>query len=143
MKSGYLYVLVHPSDPNLYKIGVTILHPEKRLAQHNRDRHEFAGKIVEATGQKWELKTYIAVPDPYWAERAFWGATPFPDIPYRGGIEVETMEWSLVQSGLEAARKAGVRPGPLRKKTGAKQRMDAEAIGRDRNHHDRSLWWAS
>lgn len=24
MKSGYLYVLVHPSDPDLYKIGVTI-----------------------------------------------------------------------------------------------------------------------
>lgn len=23
MKSGYLYVLVHPSDPNLYKVGQT------------------------------------------------------------------------------------------------------------------------
>ena len=115
MKSGYLYVLVHPSDPELYKIGVTILHPEKRLAQHNRHYEEYAGQIVKETGQKWELKTYIAVPDPYWAERAFWGATPFPDIPYRGGIEVEKMEWKLVQAGLDAAKKVGVRrpPRPL------------------------------
>src|SRR6266446_3633015 len=63
MKSGYLYVLVHPSDPDLYKIGVTILHPEKRLAQHNRQHEEYAGQIVKVTGQKWELKTYLAVPD--------------------------------------------------------------------------------
>ncbi len=117
MKSGYLYVLVHPSDPDLYKIGVTILHPEKRLAQHNRQYEEYAGQIVKETGQKWELRIYIAVPDPYWAERAFWGATHFPEIPYRGGIEVEKMEWQLVQKGLDAAKKAGVRPGPLRKKS--------------------------
>ena len=31
-KAGYLYVLVHPSDLDLYKIGVTVLRPEKRLA---------------------------------------------------------------------------------------------------------------
>src|SRR5688572_31215216 len=111
MKSGYLYVLVHPSDPDLYKIGVTILHPEKRLAQHNR-HYEYAGQIVKETGQKWELKTYIAVPDPYLAERAFWGATPFGDIPYRRGVEVEKMEWKLVQAGLDAAKKAGVRRPP-------------------------------
>jgi hypothetical protein len=113
MKSGFLYVLVHPSDPDLYKIGVTILHPEERLAQHNRDFEEYAGQIVKKTGQKWEIKTYIAVPDPYWAERAFWGATHFPEIPYRGGIEIEKMEWQLVQKGLDAAHQAGVRPPPL------------------------------
>lgn len=112
MKSGYLYVLVHPSDLNLYKIGVTILDPEKRLAQHNCHHEEYAGQIVKETGQKWELKTYITVPDPYWAERAFWEATPFADMPYRGGIEVEKMEWQLVQKGLDAAKKAGVRPPP-------------------------------
>jgi hypothetical protein len=110
MKSGYLYVLVHPSDPDLYKIGVTVLHPEKRLAQHNRHYEELAGKIVKETGQNWELKTYIAVPDPYWAERAFWGATPFPDIPGLRGMEVLRMEWQLVQKGLNAAKIAGVRP---------------------------------
>ena len=110
MKPGYLYVLVHPSDPDLYKIGVTVLKPEKRLAQHNRNHEEYAGQIVKETGQKWELKTYIEVPDPYLAERAFWGATPFSVIPYRGGVEVERMDWQLVQAGLGAAKKAGLRP---------------------------------
>ncbi|MEW6292584.1 MAG: GIY-YIG nuclease family protein [Pseudomonadota bacterium] len=116
MKPGYLYVLAHPSDPDLYKIGVTILDPEKRLAQHNSQHQEHAGRIVKESGQKWVLKTYIAVLDPYWAERAFWEATHLPDIPYRGGVEVEKMEWQLVQKGLDAAMKAGVRPGPLREK---------------------------
>jgi T5orf172 domain len=110
MKSGFLYVLVHPSDPDLYKIGVTIVRPEIRLAQHNRQHEKYAGQLVKQTGQKWELKTYIAVPDPYWAENAFWAATPFSNIPYRNGIEVEKMEWRLVLHGLEAAKKAGVRP---------------------------------
>lgn len=111
MKPGYLYVLVHPSDPCLHKIGVTIKPPEKRLVEHNCNYEEYAGRIVKETGQKWELKTCIAVPDPYWAERTFWGATPFPDIPYRGGVEIEKMEWELVQKALDAAKKAGVRPG--------------------------------
>ena len=112
MKPGYLYVLIHPSDPNLYKIGVTILQPDQRLAQHNRDLEKHAGRVVKETGQKWELKTYIEVPDPYWAECVFWGATPIQDIPFRGGVEVERMEWRIVQQGLEAAKKAGIRPQP-------------------------------
>src|SRR2546425_2046548 len=111
-RAGYLYVLVHPSDPDLYKIGVTILHPEKRLAQHNRQDEKYAGTVVKETGQKWELKTYIAVPNPYWAERVFWGATMIGCMPFRGGIEVEKMVWKDVQAGLDAARKAGVRPPP-------------------------------
>jgi hypothetical protein len=110
MKSGYLYVLFHPSDPNLYKIGVTTQSPEKRLAAHNSKYEEYTGKIVKKTGQKWEIKTYISVQDPYWAESVFWGATGLADIPYRGGIEIEKMEWKTVQAGLEAAKKAGVRP---------------------------------
>jgi T5orf172 domain-containing protein len=115
MKSGYLYVLVHPSDPHLYKIGVTKLDPETRLAQHNRNYEEYAGRVVKETGQQWQLKTYIAVADLYWAESAFWGATPCADLPYRGGIEVERMEWQWVQKGLDAAKKAGVKlpPKPL------------------------------
>lgn len=116
MKSGYLYVLVHPSDPDLYKIGVTTLHPEKRLAQHNLNRNEYAGQIVKETGQKWELKTHFAVPDPYWAERAFWGATGLADLMGGVTVEVRKMEWAWVHAGLEAAKKAGVRPGPLRTK---------------------------
>lgn len=104
MKSGYIYVLTHPSDPNLYKIGVTVLEPKKRLAQHNRDFSKAAGRIVQETGQKWELKEYHAVPDPYGAEGAFWRSTKFADIPYRGGVEVERMSWEEVQRGLAAAK---------------------------------------
>ncbi len=112
MSSGYIYVLVHPSDPDLYKIGITTRKPEQRLAQHNSDYTALTGRIVKQTGQKWELKEYFAVADPYWAETVFWGATPFADIPFRRGIEVETMGWKHVQAGLNAAKKAGLRPGP-------------------------------
>jgi hypothetical protein len=115
MKSGYLYVLVHPSDPNLYKVGQTTRLPPERLVEHNSNYSEHAGRIVKETGQKWELKTYIAVPDPNWAETVFWGATRWANIPSLGGIEVQRMEWKEVQAGLEAAKKAGVRlpPKPL------------------------------
>ncbi|MBE0705198.1 MAG: GIY-YIG nuclease family protein [Afipia sp.] len=112
MTSGYLYVLAHPSDPNLYKIGQTTRHPKKRLAEHNGDHSKHAGQIVKETGQKWELKTYISVPDPNWAEAIFWRATGLADIPFREGIEIARMEWKLVQAGLEAAAKAEVRPPP-------------------------------
>lgn len=112
MKSGYLYVSVHPSDPDLYKVGQTTRHPEERLAEHNSNYEEYAGQVVKETGQKWELKTHIAVPDPYWAETVFWVATPLGDIPFRQGIEVQKMKWEWVQAGLEAAQKAGVRPPP-------------------------------
>lgn len=112
MKSGYLYVLVHPSDPDLYKVGITTRNPEYRLAEHNNKYEEYTGQIVKETGQKWELKEYHAVPDPNWAEIVFWSATGLADIPYRRDIEVEKMEWELVQKALDAAKKAGVRPGP-------------------------------
>lgn len=112
MKPGYIYVLVHPSDPDLYKIGITTRKPEQRLAQHNSDYTKLTGRIVKETGQKWELKEYHAVPDPYWAEAVFWAATPLADIPFRGGVEVEKMDWGWVQAGLDAAKKAGVRPPP-------------------------------
>jgi hypothetical protein len=110
MKSGYLYVLVHPSDLNLYKIGQTTRHPTKRLDEHNSNYEEYAGQLVKETGQKWEIKTYIAVPDPCWAESVFWGSTPLADIPYLRGIEVQKMEWKWVKDGLNAAKKAGLRP---------------------------------
>jgi len=116
IQPGYLYVLVHPSEPDLYKIGVTILRPEEQLAQHNRHYQEFAGQIVKQTGQEWQLKTYIAVLDPYWAERAFWGVTGLSEMPGGVTIEVQKLKWTSVQAGLDAAQKAGVRPGPLRKK---------------------------
>ena len=113
MKPGYIYVLTHPSDPDLYKIGKTVLHPEKRLVQHNTLFKGYAGQVVKETGQLWELKTHIAVPDPYRAESAFWGATHFPDFPFRGKREVEKIEWKVVERALDAARNAGVRPPPV------------------------------
>lgn len=113
MKSGYLYVLVHPSDPNLYKIGQTTQDPIKRLTQHNTNYKKYAGQLVKETGQKWEIKTYVEVPDPYWAEFVFWKSTPLADVPFLGGIEVQKMEWEWVKKGLEAAKNAGLRPPPM------------------------------
>lgn len=109
VKPGYIYVLTHPSDPDLCKIGVTVLEPKKRLAQHNSQLDKAAGRVVKETSQKWELKEYHPVQDPYWAERAFWGTTVFADIPYRYGVEVERMTWPEIQKGLEAAKRAGLR----------------------------------
>lgn len=111
-KPGYLYVLVHPSDRDLYKIGVTINHPGKRLVQHNSQYEKYAGSIVKETGLKWQLKTFIAVPDVYWAESVFWSATGLAEVPYRGGIEVQRLDWSAVQAGLDAAQSAQVRSFP-------------------------------
>lgn len=110
IKPGYIYVLVHPSIPDLFKIGQTTRHPEERLAEHNSNYNEYTGQIVKKTGRKWELKEYYAVPDPSWAETVFWNATGLSDIPFRQGIEIEKMSWKLVQQGLEAAKKAGIRP---------------------------------
>jgi hypothetical protein len=107
MKSGYIYVLVHPSDPDLYKIGVTTRKPEQWLAEHNSNYDEYTGKIVKETDQKWKLKEYHAVPDPYYAEKAFWAHTPLADIPDLGGIEVGKMKWEWVQNALDAALDAG------------------------------------
>lgn len=72
-KTGYLYVLVHPSDPDLYKVGATILKSGERMAQHNRNFGDYAGKVVQETGQLWELKTFVEVDDPYGVEKAFLG----------------------------------------------------------------------
>jgi len=110
MKPGYIYVLVHPSYPDLYKIGITIRKPEQRLAQYNSDYTQLTGRIVKETGQKWEVKEYYPVPDPYHAESVFRRTTKFADIPYRRRVEVETMSWEEVEKALDAARNAGLRP---------------------------------
>jgi len=113
MKSGYIYVLTHPSDTNLFKIGITIHSPTIRLAQHNNDLTKAAGRIVQETGQEWELKEFHPVADPYWAEKAFWNQIPQSAIPYRGGVEIERMTWNEVSAGLSAAKSAGLRPESL------------------------------
>ena len=140
MKSGYLYVLVHPSDPDLYKVGQTTRHPEKRLIEHNSNYSEHAGRIVKETGQEWELKTYIAVPDPNWAETVFWGATRWANIPSLGGIEVQRMEWKEVQAGLEGS-KEGRCTASTKAVAGLCLRvhgMDEKTIGRTWYHPNRA-----
>jgi hypothetical protein len=106
----------------LYKIGVTIVERGKRIAQHNRNFEEYAGKVVQEADQRWELKTYLEVPDLYWAEKAFWGATIYGVLPGRGGVGVKRMEWAWVEQGLNAAKKAGVRPLPLPRTTAVRNR---------------------
>lgn len=112
MPAGFLYVLNHPSDPNLYKVGQTTRHPGERLVEHNSRYEEYPGKVVKESGQNWELKTFIAVPDVYWAEAAFWCSTGLADMPYRRGIEIAQLDLKAVQAGLKAAERAGVRPPP-------------------------------
>ncbi len=107
---GYLYVLRHPSDPLLVKVGRTVQTPERRLAQHNGDFSKVAGQIVKETGQKWRLEKVIEVPDASYAEAVFWEvAHPHP---FRGKIEVTRMADGMLKMGLLAAREAGVRPSP-------------------------------
>jgi hypothetical protein len=113
---------VHPSDPTLYKIGVTIRKPEERLAQHNSQFDKYAGQVVKETDQKWEIKEVIAVPDPYLAEKVFWSATPISLMPGGAAIEVRRMEWEWVQAGLNAAKKAGVRPPQVPRTTSVRNR---------------------
>ena len=114
MKSGYLYVLEHPSDPNLVKIGQTTRKLEQALAQHNSNYNQLTGQIVKETGQKWKLKDYIAVPDPAYAKAAFWETTGLVSTVYRpNGTEVIGMKWDgHLQTAWDVAKKAGIRPPP-------------------------------
>ena len=109
---GYLYVLAHPSDPQLVKVGRTVQKPEARLAQHNSDFSRIAGQIVLDTGQEWILIEVLEVPDPVHAEAAFWQAAHWHPFRGRPKVEVVCMSAEALQAGLDAARKAGVRPKP-------------------------------
>jgi hypothetical protein len=102
-KAGYIYVLTHPSEDDLYKVGVTIRDPLKRLAQHNTSYKQLTGRIVKETGQKWVLKEYHAVDNIYATERLFWAHTPFADIPFLNKEEVWNMKWEEVEHALKMA----------------------------------------
>ncbi len=123
MKSGYLYVLVHPSDPNLVKIGITIRKPEERLAEHNNNYEEYTGQTVKETGQKWKLKECFAVPDPAYAEAVFW-ETLSPQSAFGSkGIEImQIMDYERVQMALGVAKKAGTHPPPKPRTTPVRNR---------------------
>ena len=105
-RTGYLYILVHPSEADLYKIGVTTRDPLKRLAEHNTNYKKIAGRIVQETGQKWEMKEFHAVVDVYVAEKVFWGNSPLADMPFTNGEEVWNLRWEEVQKALDAVIKS-------------------------------------
>jgi hypothetical protein len=111
-RRGFLYVLRHPAlsfadwglseGEYLYKIGVTTRTVEIRLKQHNTDFTKAAGKIVQETGQAWEIQLIVAVEDVYVAESIFWGHSKYADIPFLGGVEIVPMTIGDVESAINA-----------------------------------------
>ena len=114
VKSGFIYVLTHPSDPYLIKVGMTTRSPNVRLQEHNTQFDKVVGKVVETTGQEWILKEFCAVEDTYNAKSAFFHRSPLTELPYMLGDELvilddEYMNWDWVNEGLEIAKAVGVR----------------------------------
>jgi hypothetical protein len=114
VKAGFLYVLTHPSDPYLIKVGMTTRNPEVRLKEHNSQFDKAAGKVVEATGQEWVIKEFFAVEDTYNAESAFFHRSPLTEIPYTLSNELIKLDdrfftWDWVEQGLEVAKTVGIR----------------------------------
>ena len=114
-QDGFLYILRHPSrvfsdygveeDEYLFKIGVTTRTVNIRLKQHNTDFKKHAGKVVEETGQLWELHEVYSVIDVYVAEKVFWKNTKFSDIPFMGGVEIIAMKPEEVEKAMGAVLK--------------------------------------
>lgn len=114
VQAGFIYVLTHPSDPNLIKVGMTTRSPQARLKEHNTQYDKAAGKIVEASGQEWILKEFFAVEDTYHAESAFFHRSPLTEIPYALSDELLKLDgrfitWDWVNEGLEVAKSVGIR----------------------------------
>ncbi len=114
VKAGFIYVLTHPSDPNLIKVGMTTRTPEVRLKEHNTQFDKPAGKVVEDTGQQWVIKEFIAVEDTYNAESAFFHRSPMTEIPYALSDELLKLDnrfitWDWVNQGFEVAKSVGIR----------------------------------
>jgi len=114
-QDGFLYILRHPSrtfndygvreDEHLFKIGVTTRTVKIRLKQHNTDFTKAAGRVVQETGQLWELQEVYSVQNVYATESIFWQHTKFADIPFIGGIEVCPMKPEEVQKAVDAILK--------------------------------------
>lgn len=82
MDKGYVYLLSHPSDNNLLKIGMTRRHPSIRLQEHDKQLDKECGLLVKETGIEWLLEKFIQVDDVFNAEHAFWKRPPLTEIPY-------------------------------------------------------------
>lgn len=114
VKPGFIYLLIHPSDPLLIKVGMTTRDPKVRLKEHNTQFDKVAGKVVESTGKLWEIKEYFAVEDTYHAESAFFQRSPLTEIPHMLADELIKLDekhitWDWVNQGLELAKAAGIR----------------------------------
>ena len=114
VKAGFIYVLTHPSDPYLIKVGMTTRAPEVRLKEHNAEFDKAAGKVVEATGQKWIIKEYFSVEDTYNAESIFFHRPPLTELPYALTnellvLDAKHMNWDWVNDGLKTAKSIGIR----------------------------------
>ena len=117
-QDGFLYILRHPAriftdyglteDEYLFKIGVTTRAVNVRLRQHNTDFKKHAGKVVQETGQLWEVHEIYSVQNVYVAERMFWGNTKFADIPFMGGVEIIPMKPEEVQQAMVAVLKLSI-----------------------------------
>jgi len=114
-QDGFLYILRHPcrifsdygvrDDEHLFKIGVTTRTVNIRLKQHNTDFKKHAGKVVQETGQLWEVHEVYSVPNVYVAENIFWKNSKFADIPFMGGVEIIAMKPEEVQQAMDAVLK--------------------------------------
>jgi len=139
-KPGFIYILTHPSDPALVKIGMSTRHPVKRLKEHNTQLTSYTGKVVKETGQEWILKEFFPVSDTYNAESAFWHRSPLTEIPYSLGTELIRLDdtflnWDWIEEGIQAAKNAGVRqdmnqpPIPKQKAKRNKEWMENQIKG--------------
>jgi len=114
VNAGFIYLLTHPSDRNLIKVGMTTRNPEVRLKEHNTQFDKAVGKIVEATGLEWVLKEYFEVEDTYNAESAFFQRSPLTETPGMLADELIKLDdkyitWAWVEEGLYASKSIGVR----------------------------------
>jgi hypothetical protein len=114
VQAGFIYVLTHPSDQNLIKVGMTTRSPQVRLKEHNTQFDKAAGKVVEATSQEWIIKEFFAVEDTYNAESAFFHRSPLTEIPYALSDELLKIDdrfitWDWVNEGLEVAKSVDIR----------------------------------
>jgi hypothetical protein len=114
-QDGFLYILRHPSrtfseyglgdDEYLFKVGVTTRTVKIRLKQHNTDFKKAAGRVVQETGQLWEVHEVYSVQNVYVAESIFWGHSRYADIPFLGGIEAMPMKPEDIQMAIDAVLK--------------------------------------
>lgn len=114
VQTGFIYLLTHPSDPYLIKVGMTTRTPQIRLKEHNTQFDKAAGKLVEVTGQEWILKVFFSVEDTYNAESAFFHRSPLTEMPYALSDELlklddKYMNWDWVNEGLKLAKSVGIR----------------------------------